>query len=441
MENNELKLEMKRLWLATFHDSEKYVDLIFDRCFDQEYIEYEEENGCLVSAMMGIPIYFGNADNKVKGVYLCGLATRPESRGRGLMTGMLDRIASRMREKGIAFLFLIPASATLADYYRCRGYVDAFYRVRDNYTNAHDFAAEYMEILETQQREVSVIKKRYYSRLLCSVFDKITGISEDERYALTTFIMDRESRQNDLRILHSAEMIYTAIDECIVSDGMIWSCRASSGKITSVAFSYKTDDGLLIYYFYSTDRCSRYRLLDFIKRNTSESGLTVFRYPSRRTAKRLLQSFYGDVFPSACQIPSVASYEDMYSESEKADVYGMARILNLYEILKFVGKETSNLEYSILVKEGSGQEIYRYKGKRGLVERAEESKKNLKTGDIGVLQKSEQDCLLQTTVIVDEIMTESEVAAILFRRPDSDPFIGEVFGLPSLRGEISLMLD
>lgn len=38
----ELKQKMKGLWVDTFHDSEEYVDLIFDTYFNPELVEYEE---------------------------------------------------------------------------------------------------------------------------------------------------------------------------------------------------------------------------------------------------------------------------------------------------------------------------------------------------------------------------------------------------------------
>jgi hypothetical protein len=52
----ELKQKMKGLWVDTFHDSEEYVDLIFDTYFNPELVEYEEQGGEVVSAGSAIRI-------------------------------------------------------------------------------------------------------------------------------------------------------------------------------------------------------------------------------------------------------------------------------------------------------------------------------------------------------------------------------------------------
>ena len=64
-----------------------------------------------------------------------------------------------------------------------------------------------------------------------------------------------------------------------------------------------------------------------------------------------------------------------------------------------------------------------YKCKNGLVERVDLTDK---------LSDKEKRQVL---------MTERDIAEILFRRPDSDPIVEEVMELPPLGGAISMMLD
>ena len=59
MEINRLKKCMKKLWKDTFHDSDVYISLVFDNYFNLDNIEYYEEDGALISALLGVPYSFG----------------------------------------------------------------------------------------------------------------------------------------------------------------------------------------------------------------------------------------------------------------------------------------------------------------------------------------------------------------------------------------------
>ena len=138
MHTAELKSKMMQLWKNTFHDSDAYISLVFDTYFNPDLIAYNEENGKLVSAMLGVPYEFGNGGNKLKGLYLCGLATQEEFRHRGIMNDLIEKINTTAIEKGYDFTFLIPATDALINYYSARGYNNAIYRVEDRYTEVHD---------------------------------------------------------------------------------------------------------------------------------------------------------------------------------------------------------------------------------------------------------------------------------------------------------------
>ena len=60
MDTAEVKKQMMKLWKSTFHDSDEYISLIFDNYFDGGLIEYEEIDGIIVSALLGIPYEFSS---------------------------------------------------------------------------------------------------------------------------------------------------------------------------------------------------------------------------------------------------------------------------------------------------------------------------------------------------------------------------------------------
>lgn len=194
---------MMKLWKHTFHDSDDYINLVFDNYFNPDLVEYEERDGKLVAAMLAVPYRFymsvncksesdecqnsdfvdmcGVEKNNIKhsyigasdegdsflnGLYLCGLATSEERRGLGIMSRMIERINVKAAQRGYAFTFLIPASDGLQKYYSDRGYVSAMYRYEELYSSVHDFYNDlknYIKWIEnTDFEQRGKIDKIYY---------------------------------------------------------------------------------------------------------------------------------------------------------------------------------------------------------------------------------------------------------------------------------------
>lgn len=397
MDNAELKRNMMGLWKDTFHDSDAYIRLIFDTYFDPEWIEYEESGSDIISGLIGIPYTFGGSDdNTIRGLYLCGLATKSRNRGHGLMSGLLERINKRAAEEGFAFTFLIPATHHLHDWYTRRGYVDAFYRCPLNYTAVHDFQLEKDTILDQQKGKVAELKRRYYDTLTCEKLDKNSPSEIVAR--IRDIIHTEENLQQDLELVHTEKDITAILEESIISNDPTYYVRTHDGIVTAVGFvGYGNQSRMDIKRLYCTDVSSRFKLLDHIKRCHPEHALRVYVAPRESERKNL------------------------------AEPYAMARILNLYEILKFQAKGHGDLKYSILVKEPEqdGAHTIQYDIKGGKVRRHEADDERRGLSD-------------------DRLLTEisyHDMANVLFRRPDTGVLISEAFGMPSLGGFISLMLD
>lgn len=379
------------LWKDTFHDSDEYITLFFDKYFTPELVEYEVSGPEVVGALVGVPYEFGGGDNRVRGLYLCGLCTKPRYRGQGIMTRLLENINRRAADMGYAFTFLIPASARLRCFYADRGYVDAFHRCQLNYTSLHDFKLEYDMILEAQKEKVADLKRRYYASLEGHVLDENTPAEVREQ--IINMILMEEGGQLDMEILHTRQDIETIIAENGVSGGKIYYVSSTQGPVTAVAFTSLVDRSRIdIHRLYSSDLCSRYRLLDFIKRDETDAGIRLY----------------------------VAPYES--ERKNLAEMYGMAHVLNLREILKFQAEGHGDLKYSILVNRVNDDAIDRYDVRGGKVKHQ-------------VIDKWE-DLGMQRAVI-----SPRDIASVLFRRPDTGALITEAFGMPSLGGFISLMLD
>lgn len=392
MDVSEVKRKMMALWKETFHDSDEYISLIFDEYFDPELVEYTTNGPEIVGALMGIPYEFGGAQNQIRGLYLCGLATKQRWRGQGVMTRLLEDINNKAKEKGYSFTFLIPENELLVRYYARRGYVNAFYRNELNYTSVHDFVAEYDVMLEGQKDKVAALKRRYFKSLIGNVVDDST--SEETLEGIKRLMLADEEQQCDLEVLHTTEDMDTLIRENHISGGHIYYTANSQGTVTAVAFTTLVERSRVhVERLYASDLCSRYRLLDYIKKVESDAGIRVYCKPRESEHKGLSQP------------------------------HGMAHILNLYEILKFQAAGHGDLKYSILV---NGSE-------EGMLERFDIRGGNVKQKII----PSEAD----SNDNIKTVMSIKDISCILFRRPDKGSLIMEAFGMPSLNGYLCVMLD
>ncbi len=389
-----IKEGMMKLWKDTFHDSDEYIRLVFDVYFSPEMVEYEVKDGELAAAMLAVPYEFGSGDNRIRGAYLCGLATADKFRGMGVMSRLIERIAEKLKERGYAFLFLIPADEGLQLYYRDRRFVDAFYREKRRYTSVHDFILEYEHVLENEPERLRVVKERYCSRINCFKTSGCEPMNCRDYESLVDYMSLNDKSGMGLSIIHTREDLMAVIDECILSGGAIYYAKDGDDKITGVALVYICDDNITVYKLESENNCTRVRLLDSIKNDYPERGVEIYEYPQS------------------------------YTKGIRPDVYGMARILNLHEILKFQATCRRDLKYSILVKNGENGEFVRYIAQNGTVS-----------------EKIERNVIDGSDMPRSEFMTEKEVAEILFRRPDSEPLLEQVIGLPALGGKISMMLD
>ncbi|MDE6668334.1 MAG: GNAT family N-acetyltransferase, partial [Muribaculaceae bacterium] len=139
MTPDEIKYQIMLLWKKTFHDTDEYINLVFDNYYCLDKIEYHEIEGKIVSALMEIPYKFGWKNHELTGMYLCGLMTDEKYRRQGIMQILLERAIEKAKKEGYAFCFLIPANYGLMKYYSFHGYSNAFYRIINRYTALHDF--------------------------------------------------------------------------------------------------------------------------------------------------------------------------------------------------------------------------------------------------------------------------------------------------------------
>ncbi|MDE7402063.1 MAG: GNAT family N-acetyltransferase [Muribaculaceae bacterium] len=414
---------MSKLWKRTFHDDEKYISMVFDTYFDPELCAYRFNGDELVAGLIGVPYNFGNAERQIRGLYLCGLATDQRYRSQGIMTALLNEINEKAAQRGFAFTFLIPADRGLRKYYADRDYVSAFYRVVDNYTSLHDFNLDFESLLADQKEKVAELKRRHYETLGTGILKSDMPAYAERREGIINLMINIESVQEDLQIIHSPRDIEVLIDENMLSGGEIHYTCTQSGEVVAVAFVTFDNTQANVVKLYATDQAAKYKVLGSIKRAHPERGISHFVPSIEMDRKALWSRTYGSEMKPNSQVPEISVTERVYSLAAHSKVYGMARILNLVEILKFQAEARRDLNYSILVKtadKNNVEEIF-VKGPNIRI-------KQIKTSELSASQSA-------------YLMSRRDVGEILFRRRDTDNLITEAFGIPSVNAAASLLLD
>lgn len=114
------------LWRACFPDTDEFIRLFFDEVYKEENALIIEKEGEIVSALHILPYTMILNGTEFPISYICGVGTRPDQRGNGLMSNLMQEAEEELKRRGIPLAVLIPAETWLFDIYRKYGYSEAF---------------------------------------------------------------------------------------------------------------------------------------------------------------------------------------------------------------------------------------------------------------------------------------------------------------------------
>ena len=100
--------KLRALWQECFGDSDAFCDWFFGERFSPEFSVAAEESGEILSAVHGWPFTLSIRDKAIPAIMMCGVATHPAARGKGLMTKCISLVMANAREKGFLVLFQKP---------------------------------------------------------------------------------------------------------------------------------------------------------------------------------------------------------------------------------------------------------------------------------------------------------------------------------------------
>ena len=122
-----MKGDIARLWKLCFGDSDGYIQFYLDHGFIPEQVLVGHEEDELAAMLTMVPVEATTAGRALSGRYIFAVATHPAYQKRGYSTALLDEAHRRLREDGVDFSVLVPASEDLFRFYEKRGYETTFH--------------------------------------------------------------------------------------------------------------------------------------------------------------------------------------------------------------------------------------------------------------------------------------------------------------------------
>ncbi len=203
-----MKEQLKTLWKDTFGDPDAFVDLFFERVYEEENTWVYEKKGRIIAALHAIPYKMAYAGEIIPVSYICGVATLPEERGKGYMKQLMEETHEALRLRGNQLAVLLPASPGLFNYYSRLGYETTFF-----YESNHFYS-------ETGDPHLS--KQLYASR----------EVPEEK----IVHFLYRQSLKREYCILHSREDISIVLTDLRMNGGDAWVTTNEKNEIDALAF-------------------------------------------------------------------------------------------------------------------------------------------------------------------------------------------------------------
>ncbi len=119
--------QLKALWAEIFFDTADAVEAYFALRHLDENMLVEEREGAISGMLSMLPVTLAAMDGQAFAArYIYAVATHPAYRGQGISTALLTAAHAHIKSLGADAAILVPASASLFDFYAKRGYQTVF---------------------------------------------------------------------------------------------------------------------------------------------------------------------------------------------------------------------------------------------------------------------------------------------------------------------------
>lgn len=435
MENEELKRKLMGLWEKTTHNSKESLSLLFDYYFNSEYIEYEENDGKIISALCGIPYHFGYGQNKLKALYLLTLSSEEGFRKKGILSELLQRFNTRVADD-FDFTFLVPHTELLADYFGTQGYFSSFFILEERFTPLHDFRNDYnLYLLESDERirelkkglvdELHVLEYQQAGSHLSENSNESTENSPNfETQKIIDFVRKNESRgASRVNLCHTDHDLQYILCGESIRQLRIFVAYSKDESIAGVAFIQKEDlKRIRVVAYYISEISAYFALLDYVRHQFPDFSISVNTYDPKNQPQTLIQLNYASANPAGGDLDNTfGSVEIPFNINKLLQPMGMVRILRFDRILNYIAETRREVDLKLHIRdlypEDSNSKVFELKN--------------------GKLQSYEEEDLKKDKSIL--ILSRKEISELLLRKNDSSNLIMEAFGIPRLNLQMRLL--
>lgn len=118
--------KLKKLWQSAFGENETVLDVFFRNVYRPRNTLIISENGIPISALYLLPCeWVRNEKEPFSGLYVYAVATDENHRGQGLAGRLLREVNRIAALRNLDFLFLVPSSPSLFEFYKRHGYTES----------------------------------------------------------------------------------------------------------------------------------------------------------------------------------------------------------------------------------------------------------------------------------------------------------------------------
>ena len=238
--------EIRNLWVEAFGSSPEWIEFFFTKSYSDDQPVVGRLNERLVSSLLLQPYQMSFHGAELPTAYLCGAATYRKHRGKGYMSRLLRAALEEARNRGYAFVTLIPAHDWLYDFYSRVGFETVFYSTADRYTAVHPFpvAGKYHDYSPLDLPTVYNAFSRFEKKIHC-------------------------------RILHTYNDFLNVLEDFRLSKGHVAIVADETDKICSMAFAMDHDDCVVVTDLLGNDHDSQTAALRSLRRHYPDKPFKV----------------------------------------------------------------------------------------------------------------------------------------------------------------------
>lgn len=439
MEAEELKRKLLGLWEKTTHNSKDLLAVLFDYYFCEDLIEYKENDGKVVSALCGIPFFFGFGQNRLRGLYVIPMSSEEGFRKKGIQADLFSKLNERKAGE-YDFTFLMPHTDLLADYYGSQGYLSSFFILEERFTPLHDFKNDYLLSLNESDQRIRELKKGLLDEI--RVEEHHPGGVFHER--IIAFIEEIEKKGTaSVNLCHTTKDLDYILAEDSVRNLKTFVAIDDDNNIVGVAFAEKEElKRIRIVAIYVTDNSAYFALLDAIKHRFEDHSISINTSDPKYQSHSLIQQNYASANPQGGDLDNTFSdVEIPFNINRLMQPLGMARLLRFDKILKYIAETHSDADFKLHIRGYEPVESLYFEEQieNEITDEKEKSAKGkavfiVKNGKCKIIRT--EDPLRDRSITV---LSKKEVSELLLRKNDSSNLIMEAFGIPRLNLQFRLL--